>query len=97
MARSVLMPDLLHQLDQAVAHDEIEPWKAALLKEWLQGGDTNAPDPSAEDLARLLTDPTILGRLRTSVEGPWDSLVAQARSILAHERVGAALEAVEPE
>ena len=91
------MPDLVQQLDEAAKRGEIEPWKAALLKEWLLRGVTDAPGPSAEDLARLLVDPAVFGRLKQVTEGPWDTLLAQARSILAHEKVGQALEAVEPE
>ena len=90
------MPDLVHELDEAVKRGELEPWKAALLREWLAAGDTSDPGPSAEALARLL-DPAVLGRLKASGEGPWDMLLAQARSILAHEQVGAALQAVVPE
>ena len=91
------MADLLSDLREAAARGEIEPWKAALLGRWLAGeGNLERPGPSPEDLARILVDPQALTALKAAAEGPWDTLAAQARSLLAHERVGTALDAVGP-
>ena len=92
------MPDLMAQLKGSVSKGEIEPWKAALLAEWLQRSAPDAePGPSPEDLARLLVDPSTLHRLKQAADGPWDTLAAQARSVLAHENVGVALDALPAE
>lgn len=91
------MADSILAIDDAVERGELEAWKAALLKEWLLAGDASPAGPSPEALARLLVDPVVVARLRQISEGPWEALVAQARSLLAHEQVGRALEAVESE
>jgi len=91
------MTDLTEQLREAVTRGELEPWKAALLGEWLQRGEATEAGPSPEGLARLLVDEAVLTRLKASGEGPWDALVAQARSLLAHGHVGQALDALTPE
>ncbi len=89
------MTDLKDKVTAAASKGELEPWKAALLKLWLgDHSDADAQGPSTEDLAKLLTDPQRLAQLKATVDGPWDVLAAQARSLVSHDHVGDALDAL---
>lgn len=92
------MTDLKEKVTAAANKGELEPWKAALLKLWLgEHPDANAQGPSTDDLAKLLADPQRLAQLKATVEGPWDVLAAQARSLVSHDHVGDALDALSHE
>ncbi|MBI5507537.1 MAG: hypothetical protein HY903_02170 [Deltaproteobacteria bacterium] len=92
------MSDILTKLKAAAKVGELEHWKAALLAVWLEKNPTApAPGPTTDDLAALLLDTEVLARLKTEADGPWDVLAAQARSLVAHRNVGAALTAANEE
>lgn len=82
------------RLERAVEKGQMQPWKAALAREWLatergQAGES----PSADDLQALLLDPQVRARL-SETNGPWDVLVAQAQSMQSQNNVGDALTAL---
>lgn len=85
------MPSLVELVQRAVEDGSLEAWKAALLREWIASAPAQSAGPTTEALADLLLDPAVLARLKTEVDGPWDVLAAQARSLKSHESVGGAL------
>jgi hypothetical protein len=87
--------DLFAELQRDLQTGKIEPWKSALFAAWLRTkAGRSGKLPTFEDLATLLLDRDTATALEAEADGPWEILMAQARSIEAHRRVGRALAAI---
>jgi hypothetical protein len=87
--------DLLAELQRDLQTGKIEPWKGALLAAWLRTkAARSGKSPTFEDLATLLLDRNTATALEAEADGPWKILMAQARSIEVHRRVGRTLAAI---
>lgn len=84
---------LLAALQTLANSENLDPWKASLLRVWLRSTRYRAGGLVTEsDMIDFFGDDQSLGALkREDADGPWDVYAAQAKSVRSHRNVGDAL------